>query len=344
MTLAPPTMIYPGACTCDPQGCVCPPSDLGELMVQAQIAKLRADEARERGDHTDAVRHDAERDRLGARVRAATTPQPASEPAERHTMASQNTTERAEIIAEIQRLSVDLRERHDAAEDLTAKSNAYLGARLESLKERQERERATRTAAVQRLDTASMRATLKFATRVPTDDDFREARNRVFHSGATEGEREALIARVAERRAWDRAAGALYAETLASRLDSLGEPEPNALDRLRAARDLQGRVPLGADRSDAYAAAAHERAIEAHARELAAERVRAEAQEAVRAAMPLPPPDPRLPPPILSNAKLREQADAFDREQRGIITAPLRNATPRELEQPWPGRPGGKPQ
>lgn len=223
---------------------------------------------------------------------------------------------RQSIIGEIQRLTAVLVTRHDAAEDLTAKSDAYLTARYQSLIEWQERERTNRANAVRRSDAVSIAATLRFDAH-PNDGDYREARARVFASAVPEMERDSWVWRVATHLAWVRARDRLLSETVQARMDSLGEPEPNELDRLRAARDLEGRGPLGAaGRSDAFAAMRHERAVEARARQLAAERVRAEAQAAVRVTLPPAPPEPRLPLPPLPHAHLRAEADAEELAMR----------------------------
>jgi hypothetical protein len=321
VTLAPPREIIPGACSCYPEGCYCSPENLGELMSQAGIAKLRADKAKELGDEAGAARHRAEQQRLRARIDAALKPQPAATPAGRQDAMTQQDTggTRAETIAEIERLLVELSTRRDAPEDFNSKSDAYLAERLKSMKEWKERERATRVNAVRRSDAASIRATLRFDS-APNDDDWREARARVANSGVPPIERDAMVWRVATHLAWVRARDQLLGETVQARLDAAGDQaaEPSEMDRARAERDLQGSVPLGeAGRSDAFAALRHERRVEARARELAGARASAEAHEVARAAMPPPPPEPRLPLPSLRNAHLRELADAEERDARG---------------------------
>lgn len=74
--LRPPRVIVPGTCTCAPEGCYCAPADLGKVMTDATVAKLRADEADALGLTQDARKWRAEQDRLCGIVHAATTPSP----------------------------------------------------------------------------------------------------------------------------------------------------------------------------------------------------------------------------------------------------------------------------
>jgi hypothetical protein len=201
---------------------------------------------------------------------------------------------RATIVPAIERMLLEYR--HDPApgEALTARSDAYLGRRYSSLLALGVRDRKMRTDAIRRNDGA---AVLRLDAR-PTDAELCSARARVFHSGVPEAEREGVAQQLAARQAWERARETYLNEATQLRLDSMDEPAraPTASDIAQARRDLQARVPFGADaRADAFAAAQHEAAVTARAHELAAKRLAAEARELLRTSLPSPPPVPRLP-------------------------------------------------
>lgn len=207
---------------------------------------------------------------------------------------------RETLIRAIEELQDKLQIRQDSSENLHSASNAYLVARYRSLQEWLNRNASARTDAVTRADAVSARAALRFDA-VPTDREIMSARARVFHSGVPEAEREAVAMRLATHTAWLRARDQLVGDAVQSRMDSLGADQaPTEADRAAAARELP--PPLGVSRADAYAAAEHERAIDARARAIAGRRLAQEHRARILATLPSPPPLPRLPQQRLPNA------------------------------------------
>lgn len=208
---------------------------------------------------------------------------------------------RETLIGEIDRLMIERGHSPEAGEALASRSDAYLSSRYASLVDLGIRQQRYRADALQRNDA---RAVIRLDA-MPDASDLASASARVFHSGVPEAERESVVQQIAYRSAWERARNQYVSEATQRRLDSMDERSkaPNDHDRARARGELSSRIPLGEARQDAFAAHAHESAIEIRARELAMDRVADEHRTAVKATLPPPPPMPRLPPQAFPNER-----------------------------------------